>query len=56
MAEEIMSVIAESLHVDSVYIAKKEAAYMDVLSAYNNRGEDLVSQGMKVEHEASFCQ
>ncbi|SDW46714.1 rsbT co-antagonist protein RsbR [Marinococcus luteus] len=56
MAEEIMSVIAESLQVDSVYIAKKEDTYMDVLRAYNNHGEALVSEGMKVEHEASFCQ
>ncbi|MFC7321579.1 GAF domain-containing protein [Halobacillus campisalis] len=54
-ADDILYQISFFLGVNTVYIAKKEPQYMQVLKSYN-RSQPIVDNALQVNYEDSYCQ
>ncbi|MCP3029405.1 STAS domain-containing protein [Halobacillus sp. A5] len=54
-ANELLVHISEFIGVNTVYIAKKEEDYMQVMDAYN-KGEQIVDSDLQVDYDSSYCQ
>ncbi|UOR10528.1 GAF domain-containing protein [Halobacillus amylolyticus] len=54
-ANEILKHVSQILDVNTVYIAKKEDGYVDVIEAYN-RDEHLLDANVKINYEETYCQ
>ncbi|MCP3031749.1 GAF domain-containing protein [Halobacillus sp. A1] len=54
-ADDILHQISFFLGVNTVYIAKKEPQYMQVLKSYN-RSQSIVDNDLQVNYEDSYCQ
>ncbi|MFG6150562.1 STAS domain-containing protein [Halobacillus sp. B23F22_1] len=54
-ADELLLQISEFIGVNTVYIAKKEESYMQVLDSYN-KSKHVVDSDLQVNYEDSYCQ
>ncbi|UOQ91599.1 GAF domain-containing protein [Halobacillus shinanisalinarum] len=54
-ANEILEHVSQILDVNTVYIAKKEDGYVNVMETYN-REEHLLGANVKVDYEETYCQ
>ncbi|MFD2923394.1 GAF domain-containing protein [Halobacillus naozhouensis] len=54
-ADEILEHVSKVIHVNTVYIAKKDDGHMNIINAYNDN-EHILGTDVQINYEQSFCQ